>query len=109
MTAADLQAAAIQVARELLGDTGFVCDFLLAAVVFEDLHELGQRRRLGEHLVLDPPEERLVHKVTWFQVGGEYRKDLERDMKFLTGLQRQEIDAAFQRHNRSEERRVGKG
>ena len=77
----------------VVGDVAFPAD------VREDPLEVRDRRALGEHLVVDAAEKRFVHQFGRSDVRGEHDEHHEGQLEFLTGLERQEVDAALERHD----------
>ena len=69
--------------QQALDERRIELDARLRAVVPEDLHEVRVRRALGEHLVLDAAEERLVHQFRRLEVGGEHDEHDERQLELL--------------------------
>ena len=63
----------------------------------EDLRELLRRGVLRVDLVRDPPQEGFVGERLRIQVRGEHDQDVERDFELLARVQRQVVDAAFER------------
>ena len=71
----------------------------LAAVQLEDARELLNRRVVDGDLVGNTAQERFVGQRRGVEVGGKDDEDVERDLEFLAGVQREVIDAAFERHD----------
>src|SRR5688500_8227652 len=98
MAPAHLNAARTEITRQqLLHQTRVVMQVALAAEILEDLNEICLGRAFAEHLVVDSPKEGFVDELGRPDVGREHDQHHEREIKFLSGLERQEIDAAFER------------
>src|SRR4029453_1869739 len=90
-------AAATQfVVDEPVDDRGLAWHTLVTAVVRENLHELLDAWRFRQDLVAQTAEERLIHQIARFEVGGKHHEHLERKLELLTGLQRQEVAATLE-------------
>src|SRR5262245_22206543 len=69
------------------------------AVQLEDPRILLDRRILDGDLVGDPAQERFVGQRLGIEVGREDDQHFERDLEFLTGVQREVVHAALERHD----------
>ena len=112
LVAADVPAAVDEVARlagshvaplmrvarqEPVEETGIVTETACLHVLPEDAPiSLGAWRLDGE-TVAEPAEEGLLGEVGGVQVAGENQQLLEWDLDLLAGVQRQVVDAIFQR------------
>ena len=74
--------------------------------VLEDLREVGRRRALREDLVVNTAKERFVDQFGRLDVRREDDEHHERQVDLLARLQRQEVDAAFERRDPAVEQRV---
>ena len=100
LAAAQLNLARLEVVRQQrLDDLGPILEAALRAGVLEDLQELGARRALRENLVVDAAQERLVDQLVRPDVRREDDQRHEREVELLAGLQREEVDAALERHD----------
>ena len=64
----------------------------------EDFRVSVRRRRLNSSAITHPPEKCLVRQIVLIQVGGKNNQLLERNLNLFSGVQRQEIDASFERN-----------
>src|SRR6266545_254396 len=76
-----------------------VLELLVAAAVLEDLQEFRLRRALRKNLVMDAAEKGFIHQFRRANVRGKHNHGHERDVELLPCLERQEIDAAFERYD----------
>jgi hypothetical protein len=72
---------------------------VLAAAALEDLEEVLDGRALGEDLVLNAAHERLVDQVAGLMFVANDDQRREGQVELLAGLQREEVDAALERHD----------
>src|SRR3712207_272865 len=100
MAAAQRGISRTQLARDdVLRQRRIEIEPLGRTVIVEDGAELLWRRRLRQHFVLNTAEEGLVDEVARLEVRCKHDKDRERQLELLAGVQRQEVDPAFERNN----------
>src|SRR4051794_33323809 len=100
MTAAHRQPARpVALGQDALDQGPVEGDAALGAGRRPDPGEVVGRGALGEHLVADAAQERLVHQIARADVGGERNQRDERQLELLAGLQREIVDAALERHD----------
>src|SRR5205085_5195564 len=96
LAAAKLDLPGFEIRREqVLDNVRPVFELLVAAAVLEYLEELRFRRAFRKNLVMDAPQEGFVHELARPDVRREDNQRHERNVEFLPGLQRQEIDPAL--------------
>src|SRR6185503_5879531 len=84
-------------------------DPLVLADATEDLGEFLRRRRLDLDLVLDAPQERLIHQGRVRAVRREHEQHVERDLDLAAIGRRQEVDVAVERDDPAVEELIGRG
>ncbi len=92
-------AGAVVVDQQSLDEAALRRRAEVAAAAREDRLELLDGRTLGEDLVLNAPQERLVDEFGRPNVGREDDQRHERQLELLAALQRQEVHAALERHD----------
>src|SRR6266542_5892857 len=89
----------VAVTQEEIDEAAVELQAARLAAVAEDLYELLDARALGEHFVMNPPEECLIDERRGSQVRREDQQRGKWQLELLTGLQGEEVDAAFERHD----------
>src|SRR5437773_3751635 len=92
-----------------LGGLRIERDLLRLAHAAQDLRELLLRRRLDLDLVLDAPQERLIHQRRGRAVRREDEEHVERHLDLATVGEREEVDVAVERDDPSVEEHLGRG
>src|SRR5262252_1675696 len=87
------------IGEQSLDDRAVVRKSTSAAAALEDRAEFLGRWTLGEHFVMNAPKKSLVDECRGPQVRREDEQDCKRQFELLAGLQREEVDAALERHD----------